>query len=200
MDNFSMDAYNDIMALRRRSNVITAENALIEEISSDGGTGFVTISYGVMDDNCMVHVNVVRLVVNRNTVIRDRFGQPLNFRDLREGMIVDAEFSTAMTRSVPPQSNAFRITVIKNNDNANMRVDSVIGVDPNFNFLYTGNPDDIYSQMRFVVTDSTIITDRRGRQIGLTDIRPGDTVRVEHANFQTASIPPQTTAFRIEVL
>ena len=50
------------------------------------------------------------------------------------------------------------------------------------------------------MTDSTIILDRRGNRIQLENLRPGQMVRIEHATFQTASIPPQTTAFRVQVL
>ena len=38
---------------------ITAENALIEEIFSRGQTGFVTISYGVMDRDRIVQIQVM---------------------------------------------------------------------------------------------------------------------------------------------
>lgn len=182
------------------NNVIRAEDAFIENISSDNRTGYVTISYGVMGEFCMVHMEMVTLVVNRDTIIRDQFGQTLSFNDLREGMIVDAEFSAAMTRSIPPQSTAFRITVINQNSNSQITEGRVLSVDTRNNFFLTGNPNDIYSQMRFAVSDSTVIRDRRGRQIRLRDLRPGDLVRVEHANFQTMSIPPQTTAFNVQVL
>lgn len=188
---------------RRRppgNNVIRVENAFIENISSDNRTGYVTISYGVMGEFCIVHMEMVTLVVNRDTIIRDQFGQSLSFRDLSEGMIVDAEFSAAMTRSIPPQSIAFRITVINQNSNSQITEGRVLSVDTRNNFFLTGNPNDIYSQMRFVVSDSTVIRDRRGRQIRLRDLRPGEFVRVEHANFQTMSIPPQTTAFNVQVL
>jgi hypothetical protein len=184
----------------RGNNVITAENALIESINRDRQTGYVTISYGVMGDFNMIHMQVVTLVVGRDTIIRDQFGQPLSLRDLREGMTVDAEFSAAMTRSIPPQSRAFRITVIDENRQSSFTEGRVMEVDPEFGFLYTGDPFDIYSQMRFVITDATNIRDRRGRRIRLTDLRPGDFVRVEHAIFQTMSIPPQTTAFDVQVL
>ncbi len=73
-------------------------------------------------------------------------------------------------------------------------------IDRNNNFLITGNPDDMMSQMRFVVNDMTEIYDRRGNRIRLRDLRPGQMVRVEHADFMTASIPPQTTAFSIWVI
>lgn len=181
------------------NNVITAENAFIESINTDNRTGYVTISYGVMGDYCLINMQVVTLIVGRETIIRDQFGQALSFRDLREGMTVDAVFSANMTRSIPPQSRAFSITVIENM-NFNVTEDRVAFVDTANNFLYTGNPNDINSQMRFVITDSTVIRDRRGNRIRLSDLRPGDFVRVEHAIFQTMSIPPQTTAFNVQML
>jgi len=198
MDNFYKD--DEIEALRRRRNVIFADNAIIEEIFIDNRTGFVTISYGVMGEFCMVHMELVTLVVSQDTIIRDQFGQSMSLRDLREGMIVDAEFSSAMTRSIPPQARAYRITFINQQNNSNITEDFVLSVDTNNSFLYTGNANDIYSQMRFVINDSTMILDRRGNRIRLRDLRPGQRVRVEHANFQTMSIPPQTTAFVVQVL
>ena len=182
-----------------RGNVIRAENAVIENISMDNRTGFVTISYKDYNDYCM-NEQVVILSVDRETVIRDAFGQPMSLRDLRQGMIVDAEFSATMTRSMPPQSRAFRITVIDSIEETRVTEGTVLDIDINNRFLYTGNPNDIYSQIRFVITDSTVIRDRRGRQIRLRDLRIGDFVRVEHATFMTMSIPPQTTAFKVRVL
>jgi hypothetical protein len=189
----------DVDAMRKRNEVIFVQDALIEEIIIDNRTGFVTISYGVMGDRCMVYMQLVTLVVDRDTVIRNQFGQDLSLRDLREGMIVDAEFSSAMTRSIPPQSRAFRITVIQN-DSINITEDRVLSVDINNGFFYTGNAEDMLSQMRFVVNNETRIMDRRGNKIRLRDLRPGQLVRVEHANFQTMSIPPQTTAFNVQIL
>lgn len=195
MDNFSIEAM-----IRRRNDVIFVQDAIIEEIVIDNRTGFVTISYGVMGDRCMVFMQLVTLVVGRDTVIRNQFGQDLSLRDLREGMIVDAEFSSAMTKSIPPQSRAFRITVIRQNDSISITEDRILSVDTNNGFFYTGDANDMLSQMRFVVNNETRIMDRRGNRIRLRDLRPGQLVRVEHANFQTMSIPPQTTAFTVQVL
>jgi hypothetical protein len=182
-----------------RGNVIRAENAVIENISMDNRTGFVTISYRDTNDYCM-NEQVVILSVDRETVIRDAFGNPMSLRDLRQGMVVDAEFSAIMTRSMPPQSRAFRITVIDSIEESSVTEGRVIDVDLRNRFLLAGNPNDIYSQIRFVITDSTVIRDRRGRQISLRDLRTGDFVRVVHANFMTMSIPPQTTAYEVDVL
>jgi len=115
-------------------------------------------------------------------------------------MLVDAVFSTIMTRSYPPQSNAFSITVKTPEMPYDVTVDRIIDIDLDNNFLYTGDPNDMLNQMRFVITDSTVILDRRGNRIQLENLRLGQMVRVEHATFQTASIPPQTTAFLVQIL
>lgn len=184
----------------RGRDVITAENAFIENINRDRRTDYVTISYGVMGNFNTINIELVTLVLGRDTVIMDQFGQPMSIRGLREGMRVDAVFSAAMTRSIPPQSRAYRITVINDNMQSDFTEGRVLDVDLANGFLYTGIPFDTMSQTRFVVTDSTTIRDRRGRSIRLRDLSFGDFVRVEHANFMTMSIPPQTTAFDIQVL
>ena len=183
----------------RGRNVITAENAFIEDINIDNRTAYVTISYGVLGDFNTINMEIVTLIVGRDTVIMDQLGQSMSIRDLREGMRVDAVFSAAMTRSIPPQSRAYRITVISDMQSS-FTEGRVLEVDPANRFLYTGIPFDIMSQTRFVITDATTIRDRRGRIIRLRDLSPGDFVRVEHANFMTMSIPPQTTAFDIQVI
>ena len=188
------------MAQSIRNNIIRAENAFIEEILITNRTGLVKISYGVLGEFDITRMELVTLVVNSNTIIRDQFGQNLDLRDLRKGMTIDAEFSSSMTRSIPPQSIAFRITVINKRSDTNTTVGRVLAIDSNNGFLYTGNAHDINSQMRFVISNSTRITNRSGNRISLRNIRPGQTVRVEHANFQTMSIPPQTTAFRIQII
>jgi len=140
------------------------------------------------------------LIVSQDTIIRDQFGQNLSLRDLRESMVIDAEFSSAMTMSIPPQARAFRIIVKRNEGSSVVTVGRVLSIDTRNNLLYTGSPNNISSLMRFVITNSTTIWNRRGRQIRLSDIRLGQTVRVEHATFQTPSIPPQTTAFNVWII
>ena len=54
--------------------------------------------------------------------------------------------------------------------------------------------------IRFNVPEDVLIFDRLGRRINFSKLVPGMRVRVRHATFMTASIPPQTTAFEIRVL
>lgn len=181
---------------------ITAENALIEDIFTLRGTGFVTISYGVMGRNQVIQMRLVTLIVGSNTSIRDQFGNRIGFRDLRAGMIVNARFSSSMTRSNPPQAVAFSITIVKESDSSLIEVGRVLSVDGtrNSGYILTGVPNNPNRQMRYTVSETTQLRDRRGNRITLREIRPGQTVRIERESFQTMSIPPQTSALSVQII
>jgi hypothetical protein len=181
-------------------DVIRTRDSIIENIDMNRNAGFVTVSYGVMGNFNMIHMELVTLVVGRDTIIQDRSGRKMRLSDLREGMTVDAVFSSAMTFSNPPQSKAYSITVTNRNGSSNITEGRVLSVDVRNGYLYTGNANDLSSQMKFVITNSTAIFDRNGNSIPLRNIRAGQRVRVEHANFQTFSIPPQTTAFVVQII
>lgn len=181
-------------------NVIRAEAAIIEEVRITRNMGYVTISYGIPDRFNTINMELVTLVVNQNTIIQDNRRRNLRLRDLRKGMVVDAVFSAAMTFSIPPQARAYRITVIEENRNRETTTGMVMQVDLRNRFLYTGSPRNIVDLKRFVITDDTEIFNRNGNSISLRNLRPGQRVRVEHANWQTRSIPPQTVAYLVRVL
>ncbi|HHV13158.1 MAG TPA: hypothetical protein GXX75_23065 [Clostridiales bacterium] len=182
-------------------DILVAENAVIEEVmASNRNTGYVLISYEAFGQDNQSYVSQIRLNVGRDTVIMDESGASLSLYDLMEGMRVDAEFSAMMTRSIPPQSNAFRIIVLEDLPSVNVTTDRVVGIDVDHGFLLTGNPNDMYDQMLFTISDQTVILDRDGNPTELEEIQPGQLVRVEHAIFQTASIPPQSPAYFIQLL
>ena len=181
--------------------VIHVDNAVIEEVTATTGrTGYLLISYGVNDENNMIYMQEIRLNVGNSTIIIDERGRRLNLFDLREGMRIDADFSSAMTRSIPPQSNAYRIVVLQEQESTITTTDRVVSVDTRNNFLLTGNPYDVNEQMIFTISNETVIRNREGRSIPLRAIQPGQLVRVEHATFQTLSIPPQSPAYLVQVL
>jgi hypothetical protein len=182
-------------------NILYLENALIEEISTnDGRNGYVLVSYGVKTADQMIKMESLKLIVGRNTVIMNEFAETLRLCDLEVGMYIDASFSAAMTMSIPPQSRAFQIIARSKAPAVVVTTDRVVSVDVRNSFLFTGNPYEMADQMRFVVSSATVILDWNGNRISLSQLKPGQLVRVEHAAFQTMSIPPQTTAFRIQVL
>jgi len=198
MDHFNVSP-NGMYYLNE--SIIRVENALIEEVvTKSRRSGYLLISYEVPDQNNQISISQVRLNLSRNTIIIDQFGEALYPHDLKRGMRIDAEFSSAMTKSIPPQANAIRIIVLSEMTSINTTIDRVINVNKEYGFLNTGNPYDMYDQMVFTISDSTIILDQNGDQIPLEAIQPGQLVRVEHAMFQTMSIPPQSPAYRVQIL
>ncbi len=188
--------------LVQQGNIMRIDNALVEgSFCFNNSNGYILVSYAVPDANNSVSIQNIRLNLNRNTVVINSLGQRMCLCCVQEGMWVNVVFSSRMTRSIPPQANAFMIIVQRRPQTRPLvTTDRIAFVDTANNFLITGNPNNINSQVRFVVTNTTTITDRFGRPLRLRELRPGQRVRVTHANFQTASIPPQTTAFDIQVL
>lgn len=187
----------------QQGNFMRINNALVEEsVCSNNSNGYIIVSYSIPGANNTVLIENIRLNLNRNTVVLNSNGQRLCLCCINEGMWINAVFSGRMTRSIPPQSNALFITVNRRTTQppSTITTDRIASIDTDNRFLYTGNPNNINDQTRFVVTGATTITDGFGRPIRLNMLRPGQMVRITHANFQTASIPPQTTAFNIQVL
>lgn len=175
---------------------IRVRDAVIEQITRERGNTLVTIVYG---DCARCGKQRVTLIVNRSTRILDENGREIPAGDLEVGMTIDAAFSEVMTRSIPPQSQAFRIRVRERQKRVETTFGRILEVNVRNQFILTirsGNPASI---IRFNVTEDTRILDPLGRSISLSRLVPGLPVRVEHANFMTASIPPQTTAFVIQV-
>lgn len=92
--------------------VISIRDALIEDIVMDQRNMIVTISYRVLDNRRPVN-RTLSLIVSGLTVIKDSRGRTVSPRNLRFGMRIHALVSTAMTRSIPPQTRAFLITVLE---------------------------------------------------------------------------------------
>lgn len=101
MDNFFPD-----------NSVINITDAIIEEINFDNRVAFVTVSYRECI-NCRRNDQSVRLVVGNDTVILDERGRRIPVGELRTGMIINADISSAMTRSIPPQATAFMIQIVR---------------------------------------------------------------------------------------
>lgn len=195
MDNFNI--FPPFPAPDR--NVIRVFSAVIEEISRERNTTLVTISYRNCA-GCASPSGTVRLVVNQDTVIRDENGRNMRAGELERGMTVDASFSSTMTRSIPPQAQAFSIRVVRRASRSETTTGRIIEVNTRNNYILVLRSQNLSSAIRFNVSSNTVILDLFGRRTSLSSLRQGFRVRVEHASFSTASIPPQTTAFTIRVI
>ncbi|MDE7478069.1 MAG: hypothetical protein K2M91_08985 [Lachnospiraceae bacterium] len=174
-------------------------NGIIESVETGRNGSFVLVSYRECP-NCGRDSQTIRLNVGNNTVITDENNNRIPLTDLRTGMTVNAAFSNATTRSIPPQASAYIIQVVQRPRNDNVTVGRIVNVDRqnrSFTIVRDGN---ISSAMRFNVSDNTQILNGFGRPMNFSNLVPGLQVRVRHAAFTTMSIPPQTTAFEVRVV
>lgn len=179
--------------------VMNISNAIIEDITSERNTTFVTVTYTNRQDNRR-NEQTVRLVVGPRTIILNANGSPVQSNALRRGMTINAAISSAMTRSIPPQSTAYLIRIVGRQRPDNITIGNILDVGRNNRSFTTISDRDFSTIIRFNVPENAMIFDRLGRPMNFSRLTPGMRVRIRHADFMTASIPPQTTAFEVRVL
>ena len=175
-------------------------NATITEFSRDRGTFFVTVTFREGPPRSQNNEQTLRLVISPRTIILNENENPIPASRLDVGTVINAFVSSADTRSIPPQTNAYLIQVVRRQPQQNTTVGNILDIDRDNRSFTTINGNDTSSVIRFNVADHAKITDRSGMPIRFQNLRPGMRVQVRHADFMTASIPPQTTAFKIQVL
>ena len=174
-------------------------NGIIEEIDSDRNNTLVTVSYTDCV-NCNRRELEIRLVVGNNTVIFDERGRRIRSRDLLTGMVINATYSSAMTRSIPPQATAYMIRVVSRPRQENVTEGRITDINRRNRSFITISDGRNTSVIQFNVPENAIILNSFGRPMEFSNLVPGLRVRVRHASFMTASIPPQTTAFEVRVI
>ncbi len=182
------------------NSIVHINNGIIENITPDGRNTLLTVNYVTRSNNRSSEQRIV-LVANHNTTLLNEKGFPAPLRTLNVGMTIDAVASAAMTRSIPPQTNAFLIRIVSRPlPDTMVTTGRIIDIDRrnrSFTTIQNENPSSV---IQFNVPENAIIGDRNGRTIDFSRLNSGMRVRVRHAAFMTASIPPQTTAFEIRVL
>lgn len=188
----------DLQLNLNENESIHVNNAIIQEINFEDDTAYVLITYR----NCPAcrQETAVNLVVSPDTAITNESGRPVSVHELAPGMSVNAVFSSAMTRSIPPQAQAYQIRILKRTENDSTTTGRVIEVNQREGFILVMSGLNPASIIRFNLTPDTVILDPAGRQVCCLRLLLGLRVRVNHASFMTASIPPQTTAFTIQIL
>lgn len=199
-DNTAHIAISEMPEMFADNNfVINVFNAVIDDIFSDRGTRFVTISYNECV-RCVNNVNRVTLIVDSNTLIIDQWGNTVNANRLRRGMNINASFSTVMTRSIPPQTVAYTIQLLNSTTFYDTTDGRIVSVDRANRFITVLANSNMSPVIRFNIAPNAIIMTPFGRTTGISALTPGMRVRITHATFMTLSIPPQTTAYRIQIM
>lgn len=186
----------------QQGNTMRINNGFVEDVScSNNARGQILVSYAVQERNNITSIQDIQLNIGRGTVILNSFGQRMCLCCIQAGSWVNATFSARMTRSIPPQANAFLVTVLRSpRPSSSVTIGRIIMIDFDNNFLITEDPDNSDNQMKFIITNTTSFTSRFGAPIRFSLLWPGQMVRITHANFQTPSILPQTTAFNVQLI
>lgn len=174
-------------------------NGTIEEIFPERNNTLVTVVYQEGIGNRREEKRL-RMVVSSTTVIINTNNTTASPEELKVGMKINAIVSNMMTRSVPPQAEAYFIEILEESPEENVARGRIIELDNenrNFTMIYEGN---FCMAIKFNVPRDTPVTDSMGRNIGFRGLNTGMRVEVRYGNFTTASIPPQTTAKAIKVL
>lgn len=97
--------------ISQQGNVMRIDNAFVEDVvpANRSSNGYLLVSYATAGANRTTSIQNLRLNITRNTVLLDSLGRQIRLSDIRKGMWVNVVFSSAMTRSIPPQSTAFLI-------------------------------------------------------------------------------------------
>ena len=173
--------YNDPRGtMIQQGNTMRINNGFVEDVSCfNNARGQILVSYAVQERNNITSIQDIQLNIGRG----------------------NATFSARMTRSIPPQANAFLVTVLRSpRPSSSVTIGRIIMIDFDNNFLITEDPDNSDNQMKFIITNTTTFTSRFGAPIRFSSLWPGQMVRITHANFQTPSILPQTTAFNVQLI
>lgn len=181
------------------NTISTISNGRIDSIERNRNTTLLTVSY-TNCFRCQRRNDTIRLVIGKNTLILDENGNRILPGQLTEGMIINAVFSSAMTRSIPPQANAFTIQVVSRPTLENTITGRILDINRNNRSFTTIQGENLASLIQFNVSPDTKFVDVFGRPMNFQNLFPGLRVRVTHAPFMTASIPPQTTAYEVQVI
>lgn len=186
MDNF-----------RVPNSIINVSDAIIDSV--DFGNRFITISYDECI-NCVQSEQTVRLIISDDTMIFDERGNTISERELRPGMTVNVAFSSAMTRSIPPQAAAIMIRIVERPMSDRTTEARILDIDRQNRSFTAISDSNLSSITRYNVPIDAVVLDIAGRPMDFGRLMAGMRVRIRHASFMTASIPPQTTAFEVRVI
>lgn len=186
-----------------RLEVVTVPKATIKEVLLDSNQ-IVILPEGAKD----TPTNYLILNTSTETTIKDTASErTYTLKDLKEGMTLSVEHSPMMTRSMPPQTAAYTITLLDqtgaNNEAPtslllkNMSVVSIHADEDYFIIAPKGEvQEDPNNQTIIRYSKDTLINAKANQNIS-DALQVGDLVNVKVGPAATLSIPPQMLALEI---
>lgn len=125
---------------------------------------------------------------------------------IEAGMTLAVGYDIAMTMSIPPQTTA-RFIRVENLPMEEVEVQPAeevafggIITEIEGELVTVGNPAEDHDAVRLVVSKDTVITDSDGNAASIADLSVGMEIKGAHSAISTFSIPPQSVAYRVEIV
>ncbi len=198
---------NTVSFTSPKSEVVTVPQAIIKEVLMDSNQ-IVILPNGL--DDTPAHYLV--LTIDSETTIQDSEAvHTYTLKDLKEGMTLSVEHSPTMTRSIPPQTLAYEITLIEKTETpeisteealtssllTNMNIVSINADEDYFTIVPNGkDQEDPNHQTIIRYSKDTLMNDQTNQDISAS-LQVGDLVTVKVGPTATLSIPPQMIALEI---
>lgn len=180
-----------------KEEVLTISEATIKEILLDSNQ-IVVLPSGVED----TPTHYLVLNINSETIIKDAESvRTYTLEELKEGMTLSVEHSSVMTRSLPPQTTAYTLTILDENPTytllTNMSIVSINEAEDYFIIAPKGeNQADPNNQVIIRYSKDTLINGKSNQNIAAL-LQVSHLVTVKVGPAATLSIPPQMFALEI---
>lgn len=111
--------------------------------------------------------------------------------DIKDGSRLIVTYSDAMTRSIPPQTNATYIKVLSDKKRVTVK-----SKEPNGILVQ----DTDIGEVLLMIGEDTPVTDADGKAISADDIKENSELLVEYSNAMTMSLPPHVKAVSVQLI
>lgn len=188
---------NTVTFTSSKEEVITISEATIKEILPDSNQ-IVVLPSGAED----TPAHYLTLNINSETIIKDTESvHTYTLEELKEGMTLSVEHSSAMTRSLPPQTVAYTITLLDKNPTytllTNMSIVSINEAEDYFIIVPKGEDQaDPNNQAIIRYSKDTLINGKSNQNISAS-LQVDHLVTVKVGPAATLSIPPQMFALEV---
>ncbi|GAA3409635.1 copper amine oxidase N-terminal domain-containing protein [Paenibacillus hodogayensis] len=184
-----------ITPLQQRENVLT--RGVVTEVYDQGGRQFVRIN-GIGPDGIVLNVD-------GDTAYEKADGTKLKLSDIALGAAVEVEHSMVATLSLPPQTAAYKITLLEQEQvvdtigTAGLIEEVVTSDDKAISLRIKGkgitdkSPDEVVLRLN----DKTVLTNTDGESVELSALTKGAKVIGYYNGVLTRSLPPIGTAWKI---
>lgn len=179
------------------------KNVIIDKITvNTKNETTITINYETIDSKNKVVKNSMKLLPDKDTKIYNQNGELVKLTALKEGMTVNVEHSTKITKAAVPQAYVYKITIVKEKDETQVTESKILKhyKSNNKSYILVGEADKIGTQILFILDDKAVIKNKYNQVIAFEDLKVGLNIKVVHSKAMAKSLPPQSVAYSVQVL